>query len=198
MIDLGNYQIILASQSPRRQALLKDLGLDFTIKTADIDEVFPDDLVKEQIPLFLAEAKAKVMMSDLKENDILITADTIVWINNQAVNKPKDRAGAFAMISNLSNNMHTVYTGVQLSTKYKKISFFAETKVFFSELSVDEINYYIDKYKPFDKAGAYGIQEWIGYIGIEKIEGSYFNVMGFPVHLVYQNIKKLVNIKNEK
>ena len=192
MLDLGNYKIVLASQSPRRQDLLKDLGLNFTIKTADIDEVFPSHLVKQEIPLFLAEAKANAMMPGLKDSEILITADTIVWINNKAVNKPKDRADAFEMISNLSNNMHTVYTGVQLSTTTQKVSFFAETKVFFSELSPEEINYYIDKYKPFDKAGAYGIQEWIGYIGIEKIEGSYFNVMGFPLHFVYQNIKKLL------
>jgi len=192
MLKLNNYKIVLASQSPRRQALLKDLGLDFTIKTADIDEVFPKELVKEEIPLFLAGAKADAMIPNLKENEILITADTIVWMNNMAVNKPKDRADAFHMISNLSGNMHTVYTGVQLTTTKQKISFFAETKVFFSNLSAEEINYYIDKYRPFDKAGAYGIQEWIGYIGIEKIEGSYFNVMGFPVHLVYQKLKKLL------
>ena len=192
MLKLNNYKITLASQSPRRQNLLKDLGLDFTSKSADIDEVFPSELVKEEIPLFLAGAKADAMMEGLEKNEILITADTIVWMNNMAVNKPKDRADAFQMISNLSGNMHTVYTGVQLTTSQKKVSFFAETKVFFSKLSPEEINYYIDKYKPFDKAGAYGIQEWIGYIGIEKIEGSYFNVMGFPVHLVYQNLKKLL------
>lgn len=192
MIDLKNYKVILASQSPRRQDLLKGLDFEFEIRVADIDEVFPDHLVKEEIPVFLAQEKAKAMTSGLEDNDILITADTIVWQNNKAVNKPEDRADAFKMIKELSSEMHTVYTGVQLTSVNKKVSFFAETKVYFSEISDQEINYYIDKYKPYDKAGAYGIQEWIGYIAIEKIEGSYFNVMGFPVHMVYQKLKEFL------
>ena len=193
MINLKDRNIILASQSPRRQELIKGLDIDFTIRTADIDEHFPDDLIKEEIPLFLANEKAKAMLSGLSEKDILITADTIVWINGKAVNKPQNRNDAFRMILDLSGKQHTVYTGVQLTTLKEKKSFFAETKVTFSLLEESEINYYIDKYKPFDKAGAYGIQEWIGYIGIEKIEGSYFNVMGFPLHLVYKNIKELLS-----
>jgi len=192
MFNLDNYNIILASQSPRRQTLLKELGIDFTVKVTHTKEDFPNHLQKEEIPLFLAQQKANTLLPDLSDKDILITADTIVWLDNKAVNKPIDREDAYHMIESLSGNQHTVYTAVQLSTNKKQIAFFASTKVFFSELSKAEIDYYIDKYQPFDKAGAYGIQEWIGYIGIEKIEGSYFNVMGFPVHQVYQHLKQLV------
>lgn len=192
MINLKDRRVILASQSPRRQELIKGLDIDFIIQTADIDESFPSQLKKEEIPMYLAGEKAKVMLKNLTEKDILITADTIVWLNGKAVNKPKNRSEAYQMISELSGNEHTVYTGVQLSTTKEKKLFFAETKVTFSRLEQAEIKYYIDKYQPFDKAGAYGIQEWIGYIGIEKIEGSYFNVMGFPLHLVYQNLKELL------
>ena len=191
MLNLSHKRIILASQSPRRKELLKGLDIDFVTRSADIDEIYPDSLKAEQIPLYLAEQKANAMLSDLQKDDILITADTIVWINNKAVNKPTDRDDAFKMISNLSGSQHTVYTGVQLTTTEQKISFFSETKVYFSNLDEQEINYYLDTYKPYDKAGAYGIQEWIGYIGIEKIEGSYYNVMGFPLHQVYKNLMKI-------
>ncbi len=192
MIDLKNKRVILASQSPRRQDLIKGLDIDLIIRTADIDESFPNHFKKEEIPVYLAGEKAKALLNNLSEDDILITADTIVWLNGKAVNKPQNREEAYKMISELSGNTHTVYTGVQLTTLKVKKCFFAETKVTFSKLEEPEINYYIDKYQPFDKAGAYGIQEWIGYIGIEKIEGSYFNVMGFPLHLVYQNLKELL------
>jgi septum formation protein len=192
MIDLKNYKLVLASQSPRRQHLLKELGLEFDIKTADINEIYPENLKREEIPVYLAEQKANAMLPNLKDDEILITADTIVWLNGKAVNKPKDRQDAFNMITSLSDNTHVVYTGVQLSTSNKKQSFFAQTKVTFSKLEEQEINYYINKFKPFDKAGSYGIQEWIGYIGIEKIEGSYFNVMGLPVHQVYQQLKTFI------
>jgi len=192
MFSLDDFNIILASQSPRRQTLLKELGINFITKSADIDESFSSNLVKEEIPLFLANAKAEAMQTSLKTNDILITADTIVWLGERAINKPKDRSDAFEMISELSGNCHTVYTGVQLTNLQKKVSFFSETKVFFSELEASEINYYLDTFKPYDKAGAYGIQEWIGYVGVERIEGSYFNVMGFPVHQVYQQLKQFI------
>jgi len=193
MIDLKGKKLVLASQSPRRQNLLKELGFDFEIKSADIDEVFPEHLEKEAIPMYLATEKAKAMMPGLMDDEILITADTIVWLNGEAVNKPEDRQDAFRMIKAMSGNEHVVYTGVQLTTKEKSLCFFAETSVYFSLLDEGEINYYLDHYKPYDKAGAYGIQEWIGYIGIEKIEGSYFNVMGLPVHLLYQKIKDFIS-----
>ena len=176
MLKLKNRQLILASQSPRRQDLLKELGIDFTIRSADIEETYPDNLKAEEIPLFLADQKANAILRSLSENDILITADTIVWINDKAVNKPIDRDDAYSMLSELSGSQHIVYTGVQITTLKQKVSFFSETKVYFSDLDSTEINYYLDKYKPYDKAGAYGIQEWIGYIAVEKIEGSYFNV----------------------
>ena len=192
MINLKAHRLILASQSPRRKALLKGLDVDFITRSADIDEVYPDHLKAEEIPLYLAKQKAIAMQSELSDKDILITADTIVWMNNKAINKPLNKEDAFKIISELSSNQHSVYTGVQISTKQQTISFFSETKVTFSHLTKSEINYYLDKYQPFDKAGAYGIQEWIGYIGIEKIEGSYFNVMGFPVHQVYQKLKQIL------
>lgn len=192
MIDLKNRRIILASQSPRRQELLKDLGLDFIIKSAHLDESFPVHLEKEQIPMYLAAAKANAMYSEMEKHDILITADTIVWLNNRAINKPEDRADAYHMIKELSGNKHMVYTGVQISTLDKIDAFFAQTEVYFSDLSDDEINYYLDVYKPYDKAGAYGIQEWIGYVGIHRINGSYFNVMGLPIHQVYQHLKVIL------
>jgi septum formation protein len=193
MINLDGYNLVLASESPRRRALLADLGLKFETTSADIDESFSESLLREEIPMFLAKQKAEVIKSRLKPKDILITADTIVWINNKAVNKPEDRADAFKMISALSDNVHSVYTGVQITTLEKELCFFAETKVFFSKLEASEINYYLDTYQPYDKAGAYGIQEWIGYVGIERIEGSYFNVMGLPVHQVYKHLKHLLS-----
>ncbi len=192
MINLNGKHLILASQSPRRRALLSELNIPFTTKVADIDESFPAHLKREEIPLYLAEQKALAMKKDLLENDILITADTIVWQGEKAVNKPLDREDAFRMIENLSGKMHEVFTGVQILSLQKQVQFFSETKVYFSELSPAEIDFYIDTYQPFDKAGAYGIQEWIGYIGVEKIEGSFFNVMGLPVHQLYQHLKAFV------
>jgi len=191
MIDLKQYRLILASQSPRRKDLLRGLDLEFITRSANIDEVYPEHLKAEEIPLFLAEQKANAMRSDLLSNDILITADTIVWMNSKAINKPESREEAVNILLELSDSQHSVYTAVQLTTQRQKVAFFSETKVTFSHLENDDIDYYLDKYKPFDKAGAYGIQEWIGYVAVEKIEGSYFNVMGFPVHQVYQKLKTL-------
>ena len=178
--------IILASKSPRRQHLLKDLGVDFEIRTKEVEEVYPPELEREQVALFLSELKATAFTPDLTDNDILITSDTIVCLGDRIIGKPKDRDDAFNMLSDLSGNKHEVITAVTLTSKSKQHSFFVETEVYFKTLSNFEIDYYINKYQPFDKAGSYCIQEWIGYIGIEKIVGSYFNVMGFPVKEVYE------------
>ncbi len=187
----SNYNIILASNSPRRQELIKDLNIPFTIKTKDIDEVYPNHLKEHEITDFLADLKSEPFKRDLSEKDLLITSDTIVWSNSKALGKPKDYADAFKMLTELSNNTHKVITSICItSKKYKKI-INDTTTVTFKHLTDEEIAYYINTYKPFDKAGAYGIQEWIGKIAITKIEGSYFNVMGFPVHKLY---KELLNL----
>ena len=191
--SLQDYRLILASKSPRRQELLKGLDLDFTIQTIDVEENYDEHLQKEAIPIFLASSKANAAINTLKEKDILITADTIVWADNKAFNKPKDKQEAIAMLRALSGSTHSVITAVQLTSTQKSHSFFSETEVHFSTLFEEEINYYVEHYRPFDKAGAYGIQEWIGYIGIKKISGSYFNVMGLPVHQLYAALKIFVD-----
>jgi septum formation protein len=186
----NNYQIILASQSPRRQQLLKELGLNFTIDVREVDEVYPMHLQREEIPVYLAQLKAKAFENNIGGNQLVITADTIVWLNNQVLGKPVDFNDAFKMLQTLSGNTHTVYTGVCLKSLTKETTFWAKTNVHFKQLSDDEITYYLNTHKPYDKAGAYGIQEWIGYIGIEHIEGSYFNVMGLPVQKLYEHLKQ--------
>lgn len=189
---LKNYTIILASKSPRRQYLLKELGLNFRIDTSkSIEESFPDQLKAEEIALYLAEQKAKAFNDSLAEKDILITADTIVWLDGKVLNKPRNYKDAIEMLKQLSGQMHQVLTGVCISTVSKQVSFYANTNVYFKKLSDNEITFYIDNFKPFDKAGSYGIQEWIGYIGIERIEGSYFNVMGLPIQKLYEELNKL-------
>lgn len=188
---ITDYHVVLASQSPRRQKLLRELGLEFEIRTKKgIEEVFPPGLQAHEIALHLAELKAKSFYDDLKTNELLITADTIVWQEGQVLNKPENAAQAAQMLEKLSGNSHRVITGVCLTTLQKQACFRAETKVYFKKLGENEINYYISAYQPFDKAGAYGIQEWIGYIGIEKIEGSYFNVVGLPVQRLYEELIK--------
>ncbi len=190
---IKNYNIILASKSPRRQELLSKLDINFKLADViDVDEYYDNDIYAGDIPVYLSQKKSKAYIHTLKSNDILITADTIVWLNNTALNKPIDRAEAIEMIKSLSNSSHKVFTGVTLSSPEKSHSFVSETKVTFKNLTTDEIIYYVDKYNPFDKAGAYGIQEWIGYIGITKIEGSYFNVMGLPVQQLYTELSKFV------
>jgi septum formation protein len=184
------YKIVLASKSPRRQFLLKELGLDFELRTLEVEEDFPETLAREEIPLYLCEHKAAAFYNDLADDELVITADTIVWINGKVMNKPADRAEAIAMLTELSGNVHQVYTGVCLQSLYKKAVFYDMTAVHFKTLSPDEIAYYVDKYQPYDKAGAYGAQEWIGYVAIDKIEGSYFNVMGLPVHKLYNELLK--------
>jgi len=187
--NIANYKIILASKSPRRQQLLKDLGIDFDIVVSDAEEVFPNDLPKEEIPVFLANLKANALQNHLKNNTIIISADTIVWLNGEVINKPIDADNARNMLHKLSGNKHQVITGVCIKSLQKTISFSVESNVYFKHLDSEEINYYVDYYKPFDKAGAYGVQEWIGYVAIERIEGSYFNVMGLPVHRLYEELK---------
>lgn len=183
------FNIILASQSPRRKQLLSDLGYKFTQTSKDLDESFPSDLPINEVAEYLANKKAKGFKEDLKENDLLITSDTTVCLENEILNKAANPEEAKAMLQKISSKAHEVITGVCLSSVNKSISFSGITKVYFKELSNDEIEFYIEKFKPFDKAGAYGIQEWIGFIGVEKIEGSYFNVMGLPVKLLYEAIE---------
>ena len=187
--NIQQYELILASQSPRRQQLLSDLGLKFSVQSMDIAEDFPPGLGMTEVPVYLAELKANAFQPQLKDNQLVITADTIVWLDGEVMNKPVDYADGFRMLRNLSGKKHQVITGVCLLTKVKKVSFYALTDVWFKELSDEEIAHYLNVYKPYDKAGAYGIQEWIGYIGIHRIEGSFFNVMGLPVQSVYEHLK---------
>ncbi|GGX26085.1 Maf-like protein [Aquimarina muelleri] len=187
---LKNHRIILASGSPRRQQFFKDLGLDFTIQLKEIEEIYPDHLKAQEISDYLAQLKANAF-TDLKLNDILITSDTIVWHNNKALGKPKDLKDAIQMIHSLSGDTHEVITSVCFKTSTGTKVVHDSTKVTFKDLTTEEIEYYVTTYKPLDKAGAYGIQEWIGFIGISNIEGSYFNVMGLPTHLVYDMLTKL-------
>lgn len=188
--NLEKYNIILGSKSPRRQHLLNELGINFEVVVMDgIKEVYPPELKNTEIPVYLAELKANSYQSYMKDDSLLITADTIVWIDNKVLGKPEDSDNAFRIIKQLSGNMHQVITGVCLLSKHKKITFHAITDVFFSKLTDDEITFYIENYKPFDKAGGYGIQEFIGYIGVERINGSYFNVMGLPIQKLYSELK---------
>jgi septum formation protein len=186
-----NHTIILASGSPRRQQFLKDLDLDFEIRLKEIEEIYPDGLKAEEITNFLAELKANAFEGELKQNEILITSDTIVWFNDDALGKPKDYEDAFQILKSLSKNTHDVITSVCIKTIEKTDVFYELTKVTFNELSDEAIQYYLENYKPYDKAGAYGIQEWIGFIGVSRIEGSYANVMGLPVDKVYNYLNSL-------
>ncbi|MBQ4822497.1 Maf-like protein [Aquimarina sp. MMG016] len=187
---LKDHHIILASGSPRRQQFFKDLDLDFTIQLKEVEEIYPDHLQASAISDYLAKLKSDAF-GDLQDNDILITSDTIVWHNNKAIGKPKNLEDAKRMITLLSDDTHEVITSVCFKTKSQVKVVHHTTKVTFKKLSSEEINYYINTHKPLDKAGAYGIQEWIGFIGIVHIEGSYFNVMGLPTHLVYETLTAL-------
>lgn len=187
---LPNKKIILASGSPRRQQYCKELGLDFSIQLKEVEEIYPEHLKHHQITDFLAELKANAFENELAENEILITSDTIVWHENKALGKPKDYEEAFKMIQSMCGKTHEVITSVCLKTKLKSEVFHSITKVTFVNLTKEEIDYYITNYKPFDKAGAYGIQEWIGLVGISKIEGSYPNVVGLPVDKLYEKLKE--------
>lgn len=185
---LNKINIILASGSPRRQQFFKEMDLHYTIRLKEIEEIYPEHLKAEEITNFLAELKANAFENDLKENDILVTSDTIVWLKGKALGKPKDYNYAFKMLQELSNQTHEVITSVCLKSLDKTEVFHCVTKVTFSDLSDEAIRYYLDNYKPFDKAGSYGIQDWIGLIGISKIEGSYTNVVGLPTEILFQKL----------
>ena len=186
------YNIILGSASPRRKELLTDLGLIFSIQTTNKEETFSRLLKQEEIAEFLAKQKSEFLSEDLQQNDLLITADTIVSFKNELLNKPKNKEEAFRTLKKLSENTHKVITGVCLKSKNKEIVFSVTTLVTFNSLSEEEIHHYINKYNPYDKAGAYGIQDWIGKIGINKINGSYTNVVGFPISELYQHLKLFI------
>lgn len=186
---LKNYNLILASSSPRRQQFLRDLDLNFTIELKEIEENYPQNLKGSEITDYLAELKSSPF-TNLNDHDILITSDTIVWLNNKAIGKPKDKQDAISIFEELSGNMHQVITSICIKTTTKIKLINDITNVYFKKLTKEEILFYIDNFNPYDKAGGYGIQDWIGYIGVEKIEGSYFNVMGFPVHKFYEEMSK--------
>ena len=190
-MNIQNYHIILGSNSPRRRELLAGLDLDFEVKVIPgLEEHYPPTLQPEEIPVFLARQKAEAYIPTLLDKALLITADTIVWNQNKVIGKPKDREDAIQMLQSLSGHEHHVVTGVCLTTTEKQKAFSVVSTVKFAALTDEEISYYVDKYHPFDKAGAYGIQEWIGYIGVESINGSFYNVMGLPIQRLYQELKK--------
>ncbi len=193
---LANYDVVLASGSPRRKQLLEELGLEFRIEVKPIVESYPSSYPIEKVAQYISEFKAAAFNTiDLKKNTLIITADTIVVLNNVILGKPVNKDEARLMLKSLSGEKHRVITGVTLRTYEKRHSFNVSTYVVFKELSDEEIEYYIDNFKPFDKAGGYGIQEWIGHAAIEKIEGSYFNVMGLPTHRLYEELIKFVGDK---
>lgn len=187
----SNKKIILASKSPRRQELIKGLELPYEVHTFDVDESYPDHLKEQEIALYLAEKKAAAYPGSIKENEVLLTADTIVWVNDHVLNKPESPQEAFKMLKEICGTSHTVYTGVCLRTATQTISFYDSSEVVIKPLNDEEINHYITHYKPFDKAGSYGIQDWFGYVAVEKINGSFYNVMGLPVGKLYDELKKL-------
>ncbi|MFC4479862.1 Maf-like protein [Flavobacterium chungangensis] len=189
---LKKYKIILASGSPRRQQFFKDLDLDFEIRLKDVEEIYPPELKAAEITDYLAELKANAFEGELKENEILVTSDTIVWHQNKALGKPKSAEEAFDMIKSMSNATHEVITSVCFKTKDSSTLLHDITKVTFNDLSDEAILYYIENYKPYDKAGAYGIQEWFGFMAVAKVEGSYTNVMGLPTAKVYDFLTTLV------
>lgn len=192
MLDkiLSGRKLILASASPRRRELLAGLGVDFTIDTGNtFEEVIPHSLPHSQVPEYMAKGKSHGFHRELRSDEIIITADTMVLCEDEIMGKPKDRDDAVRMIGKLQDNKHTVYTGVCIRSLQKEVSFTVATDVHFGKLTPDEISYYIDTCRPFDKAGAYGVQEWIGYAAIKGIDGSYFNVVGLPVHRLYNELK---------
>ena len=187
---LSKYNLILASGSPRRQHLFEELNIPFTIEVKEINELYPEDLKAEEITDYLAELKSK-SFTNLQQNDLLITSDTIVWFEGMAIGKPKDNDDAFRMLKRMSGKKHCVYTSISIkSMSFKKV-FNDKTIVEFEEFTDEEINYYLDNFNPYDKAGSYGIQDWIGLIGVKRIEGSYFNVMGLPVHKLYKELLEI-------
>ena len=193
MLDnLTKYKVILASNSPRRKELLAGLGVDYEVRTLpDVDESYPDTLQGADIPLYIAKEKADAYRDMLQPGELMITADTIVWLDGKVLGKPKDREDALCMLLAMSGRTHEVFTGVCITTTEWQRSFATQTEVRFSKLSEEEITYYIDKFQPMDKAGAYGVQEWIGFIGVENISGSYYNIMGLPVQRLYKELIRI-------
>lgn len=190
--NLKKYHIILASNSPRRKELLSGLDIDFSVKVVPgVEETYPDSLGKEDIPLYISREKAAAYLSDMSDDDLIITADTIVWIDGQVLGKPKDEEDAAKMLQQLSGKTHEVITGVTLTTSSFQRSFSTVSEVKFAHLTKEEIDFYVARYRPMDKAGAYGVQEWIGYVGVENIKGSFYNIMGLPVQRLYNELKKL-------
>ena len=189
---LNKINIILASGSPRRQQFFKEMDLHYTIRLKEIEEIYPEHLQAEEITNFLAKLKASAFENELEENDVLVTSDTIVWLNGKALGKPKDYDDAFKMLQQLANQTHEVITSVCLKSIDKTDVFHCVTKVTFANLSDEAIQYYLDNYQPFDKAGSYGIQDWIGLIVISKIEGSYTNVVGLPTEMLFQKLMNYV------
>jgi septum formation protein len=187
--NLNNCRIILASRSPRRQQLLRDLGLKFEVVTREYDETFPEGLAGDEIARYVAHEKAISFRNEIEDNEIVITADTIVWCNGKVLGKPLDSEDAIRILNEISGNTHEVITGVSIFSSTREVTFSVTTKVTFETLSEEEIKHYIDKYSPYDKAGAYGIQEWIGIIACSHIEGSYFNVVGLPVQRLYKELQ---------
>ena len=193
MLDnIKDYKVILASASPRRHELLKGLDVEFSVKKLpDVEETYPAELQAGDVPLFLSKKKADAYRPIMGDDELVITADTIVWLDGKVLGKPADVDEARRMLHNMSGKRHAVFTGVTITTKSEQRSFVAQSNVTFAVLTEEEVEYYIEKYKPMDKAGAYGAQEWIGYIGMENIEGSYFNVMGLPAQRLYSELKKI-------
>ena len=190
--NLNKYKIILASNSPRRKELLSGLGVDYEVKTLpDVDESYPDGLSGEEIAKHIARGKAEAYRSLIQADELVITADTIVWLDGTVMGKPKDEEEAKDMLMRLSGKTHQVITGVCLTTSSKQKTFATVTDVTFATLTEDEIDYYVTRYQPMDKAGSYGVQEWIGFVGVENLSGSYFNVMGLPIQRLYTELKKL-------
>ncbi|MCH5176272.1 MAG: septum formation protein Maf [Prevotellaceae bacterium] len=184
------YKIILASNSPRRKELLGGLGIDFEVRTLQgIDESYPSTLKGEDIPMHISAKKAEEYRATMADNEMIITADTIVYDNGEVLGKPKDREDAVRMLRQLSGHAHEVITGVSILTKSHAVQFASTSKVYFAALTDEEIYHYVDTFRPFDKAGAYGIQEWIGFVAVTRIEGSYFNVMGLPIQRLYTELK---------
>ena len=186
---MHKLKLVLGSKSPRRQALIKELGFEVEIRTKETEEIYPNTLELSEVPEYLAKLKAEALLDSLKDDEVLLTSDTVVLHKGELLGKPKNSKDSLKMLNSLSNSSHTVITGVSLISNQKKCSFSTQTEVFFSDINSADINRYIEQHKPFDKAGSYGIQEWLGYIGVEKINGCYYNVMGLPLHDVYNALK---------
>lgn len=192
MDNLKKYKVILASNSPRRKELLAGLGVDYEVRTLpDVDESYPEILQGADIPLYIAKEKADAYVAMMQPGELMITADTIVWLDGKVLGKPRDREDALQMLRTMSGRTHEVFTGVCITTTDWQRSFTAQTEVRFATLSEEEIAYYVDNFQPMDKAGAYGVQEWIGFIGVENISGSYYNIMGLPVQKLYRELLKV-------